>query len=114
MHACTDARTHAGTEGWGGEHGSSSQLASMVVAVGGAEAAAAEPAAAAVREALGPADVGAVGPAHAGAPEPVALRLARPRLRHLPCTHNTTHHTSHITTTRVRSIKTKRHALRHT
>lgn len=53
-----------------------------VAAVRGAEAAAAEAAALAVGESLGPADVGAVGPAHAGAPEPVALRLARPRLRH--------------------------------
>jgi hypothetical protein len=57
-------------------------VVSVVVAVGGAEAAAPEAAALAVREALRPADVGAVGAAHAGAPEPVALRLARPRLRH--------------------------------
>lgn len=56
--------------------------ASESVAVRGAEAAAAEAAAPAVGEPLGPADVGAVGPAEAGAPEPVALRLARPRLRH--------------------------------
>ena len=62
-----------------------------MVAVGGAEAAASESAALAVGEALGLADVGAVGPAHAGPPEPVAPRLARPRLRHhhrpsqLPC-----------------------------
>ena len=53
-----------------------------VAAARGAEAAAAEAAALAVGESLGPADVGAVGPAHAGAPELVALRLARPRLRH--------------------------------
>ena len=65
--------------------------ARLLAAVGGAEAAAAEPAALAVGEALGPADVGAVGPAHAGSPEPVAPRLTRPRLRHhhrasqLPC-----------------------------
>lgn len=56
--------------------------ASESVAVRGAEAAAAEAAAPAAGEPLGPADVGAVGPAEAGAPEPVALRLARPRLRH--------------------------------
>lgn len=60
----------------------------LVMALLGAVAAAAEAAALAVREALRPADVGAVGPAHARPLEPVALRLARPRLRHH---HRTTH-----------------------
>uniref|UniRef100_A0A0A9CY05 Uncharacterized protein n=1 Tax=Arundo donax TaxID=35708 RepID=A0A0A9CY05_ARUDO len=55
---------------------------SRSMAVLGAEAAAAEAAALAALEPLRPADVGAVVPAHARALELVALRLARPRLRH--------------------------------
>lgn len=53
-----------------------------MVALGDAEAAAAEAAALAVLEALGLAHVAAVGRAHAGAPEPVAPGLARPGLSH--------------------------------
>lgn len=62
-----------------------------VLAVLGAEAAAAEAPAFAPREALRPADVGAVALPHAWPPVPVALRLAYPRLgqlgrsHHLPC-----------------------------
>uniref|UniRef100_A0A0A9HJM9 Uncharacterized protein n=1 Tax=Arundo donax TaxID=35708 RepID=A0A0A9HJM9_ARUDO len=55
--------------------------ASRLMAVLGAEAAAAEAPALAALEPLRPADVGAVVPAHARSLELVALRLACPRLR---------------------------------